>query len=224
MRGDSDPFWDRPDIVERFTDRDPDHRLQRLMEDVDDPSAFRVLDLGCAAGRNAVYLADMGVDLQAVDASEAMLERTRERVAAALGPDEAERRVRRGVMTDLAAYDDDAFDLVIALGVLHTADSVEEWNGALSELARVLRAGGRALVSNFSPDSRPEGESLPRVDGSPYARRWRDDRPMVLMDAAEHDASFRSHGFAPVEDTETVHVPLEDGFRITVNGMYEWLG
>lgn len=224
MTDDGDPFWDRPDIVARFTDRDPDHRLQRLMEDVDDPSAFRVLDLGCAAGRNTVYLAEAGVDVQAVDASEAMLARTRERLRAVFAPDEVERRVRCGVMTILGAYDDDAFDLVVALGVLHTADSVEEWDDALSEIARVLRPGGRALVSNFSPDSRPEGEPLPQVDGSPYAYRWRDDRPMVLMDAAEHDASFRSHGFTPVEDTETVHVPLEDGFRITVNAMYEWLG
>lgn len=221
---DADPFWDRPDIVERFTDRDPDHRLQRLMDEVDDPSTFRVLDLGCAAGRNTGYLAEMGVDVQALDASEAMLERTRERLRAVLAPDEVRRRVRRGVMSDLAAYDDDAFDLVIALGVLHTAASVEEWNGALSEIARVLRSGGRALVSNFSPGSRPDGEPLPRVDGSPHAYRWRDDRPMILMDAGEHDRSFGSHGFAPVEETESVHVPLEDGFRITVNAMYEWLG
>lgn len=220
----ADPFWDRPDIVERFTDRDPDHRLQRLMDEVEDPSTFRVLDLGCAAGRNTVYLAEMGVDVQAVDTSEAMLTRTRERLHAVLESDEVERRVRCGVMTDLAAYDADVFDLVIALGVLHTAGSVEEWNGALSEIARVLRPGGRALVSNFAPDSRPEGEPLPPVDGSPHAYRWRDDRPMVLMDATEHDASFRRHGFAPVRDTETVHVPLEDGFRITVNAMYERLG
>lgn len=217
-----DPFWDRPDIVERFADRDPDHRLRRLMDDVEDPSAFRVLDLGCAAGRNTVYLAERGVDVHAVDASEAMLTRTRDRLGDVVGPEEAERRVRWALMTDLGAYDDASFELVIALGVLHTAVSVEEWNVAISEIARVIRPGGRVLVSNFSPGSRPEGERLPRVDGSPHARRWRDDRPMILMDAEEHDASFESHGFTPVEETETVHVPLEDGFRITVNAMYEW--
>lgn len=220
----ADPFWDRPDIVERFTDRDPDHRLQGLMDDVEDPGAVRVLDLGCAAGRNTVYLARIGVDVHAVDASKTMLARTRERFGAVLAPDEASRRVRLGVMTDLGAHDDDAFDLVVALGVLHTADCLEEWNAALSEIGRVLRRGGRALVSNFSPGSRPEGQPLPRVDGSRHAYRWRDDRPMVLMDAAEHDASFGIHGFAPAEETETVHVPLEDGFRITVNAMYEWVG
>lgn len=221
---DTDPFWDRPEIVERFTHRDPDHRLRGLMEQVDQPSAFRVLDLGCAAGRNTVYLAEKGVDVQALDPSEAMLERTRERLGAVLGPEEARSRVRRGVMTDLGAYEDDSFDLVVALGVLHTARSEEEWDGGLREIARVLRPGGRVLVSDFSPDSRPEGEPLPLVDGSPHARRWRDDRPMVLMDAREHDASFERHGFAPASQTETVRVPLEEGFRITVNAMYTWLG
>lgn len=41
----------------------------------------RVLDLGCGTGEDAVYLAGRGVDVHAVDASEGMLRRARQKVA-----------------------------------------------------------------------------------------------------------------------------------------------
>lgn len=216
----TDPFWERPEIVERFADRAPDERLRRLLVDVDDPSSFRVLDVGCAGGRNTRFLAERGVDVHALDASPAMVARTRERVAELLDPSAAEKRVRLGVMSDLGSFGADRFDLVVALGVMQSADSLDAWDRTLSEIRRVLRPGGRVLVANFAPGSRPEGRPLERVAGARHVFLWRDGRPMVLMDADDHDASFTAHGFHPVEPTETVRVPKEAGYRLTVNGLY----
>lgn len=215
-----DPFWDQPEIVERFAAREPDARLGRLIAEADDPTELRVLDLGCAAGRNTLFLAERGVPVVALDASPVMVAHTRERVRPLLGEQLAAERVGVGVMSDLGRYDDDAFDLVVVLGVMHTARSIQEWNETLGEIERVVAPGGRVLVSNFSPASEPEGEPLPAVYGTEHLRRWRDDRPMVLMDAEQHDMSFGEHGFRPLEPTETVRVPLDRGFRVTVNGLY----
>lgn len=200
--------------------RDPDVRLGRIIAEVEDPSGFHVLDLGCASGRNTQFLVERGVDVEALDASPAMVERTRERLRPLLGEKAAEARVRLGLMWDLGRYGDDAFDLVVALGVMHTARALDEWDATLREIARVVAPGGRVLVSNFSPGSQPEGEPLAAVEGAEHLRVWRDGQPMVLMDAAQHDASFEEHGFRPLEPTEMVRVPLEHGFRITVNGLY----
>jgi SAM-dependent methyltransferase len=216
-----DPFWEDPEVVERFASRSPDHRLQAIVEGCEDPTKLRVLDLGCAGGRNTVYLARRGVAVRAVDASEAMVARTRERLGPILGVDRAESRVHRGSMTHLAAFDDSSFDLVVALGVLHTAHSLVEWDAALAEIRRVLSPRGLALVSNFAPASRPEGRPLEPAQCEPHAYRWRANRPMVLMDARAHDASFAGHGFRPVDVTRTVKVVLEAGYRITVNALYE---
>lgn len=208
--------------MERFAERDPDLRLRGIVEDdgVAEPRMFRVLDLGCAAGRNTVYLAERGVDVLALDASAAMVSRTRRRLAPFLGEHEAARRVRLGRMTDFGSFADTSFDLVIALGVIQTARSLGQWNAAVAEIDRVLAPDGRMLVSNFSSESRPKGEPLEAVGGEEHVYRWRDDRPMVLMDADAHDASFAEHGFVPDEPTESVRVPLEGGFRVTVNALY----
>lgn len=218
----ADSFWNRPEIVERFADRSPDHRLRRLLHGLhlDDPESFAVLDLGCAGGRNTVFLAERGVDVHAVDAAEAMVARTRERVAELVGRGEAKRRVREGVMSDLGAFRDHRFDLVVALGVIQSSRSMEEWRRTLSEIARITRTGGRVLVSNFARGSEPEGRPLPAVDGAANLYLWREGQPMVLLDAEEHDASFAEHGLLPVEETETVRVPMDGGFRRTINAFY----
>lgn len=226
LRGDeamSESFWDDPEIVERFADRPPDERLRALIEALDeaDLSSFRVLDLGCAGGRNTRFLAERGVDVHALDASRAMVDHTRARVAEVLGAREAEERVVMGSMSELGRFDDHGFDLVVALGVIQSAQSLEEWDRTLSEVARVLRPGGRILVANFAPDSRPEGRPLEQPAGTRHVFLWRDGRPMVLMDAAEHDDAFAAHGFHPVDETETVRVSKKGGYRFTVNAFYE---
>lgn len=219
-RHDKDPFWEDPDVVETFANRAPDHRLQRLLEDVDDPSRLHALDVGCAGGRNTIHLAEAGVDVHAVDASAAMVGRTRARLADLLGSEGAEARVRRGPMDDLGHIADASMDLVVVLGVLQSARSMEEWNDAVGEIRRVLKPGGQALVSNFAPASRPHGRPLVALEGEPDRYLWRESRRMILLDPARHDAAFASHGFRPAEATEAVRIPLENGYRISINALY----
>ena len=96
--------WNDPERVECFASRDPDHRLVELVEALPYPRGVTVLDLGCAGGRNAEYLARHELDLHALDVAEAMVARTRERVAVVLGAEEAEARVVRGTMDDLSRW------------------------------------------------------------------------------------------------------------------------
>ena len=115
----ADDFWEDPAQVTRFAEREADLRLAALLPSFAHPARTRVLDLGCAGGRNAALLASEGFDVHALDASAAMVAHTRERLAALLGVAEAERRVRQGRMDDLSAYPAAHFDLVIALGIYH---------------------------------------------------------------------------------------------------------
>lgn len=219
------PFWERPDIVERFGARDPDRRLASLM-DAEGATGLRSLDLGCAAGRNCRFLAERGADVWAVDASGAMVTAARGQLAAVLGEDEAERRVQRGRMDDLSAFGDRRFDLVLLLGVLQNAGSDAELTRALDEVRRVLAPAGRCLVANFAPGSQPAGAPLRRVPGEAhvFAGFGGPHRRIALLEPGELDAAFGRRGLTPVTPTEAVRVPTERGFRITVNGLYRLTG
>ena len=106
-----------------------------------DVSGRRVLDAGCGSGPLSAALRARGAVVTGVDASAAMVDLARKR----LGED-ADLHV-----ADLAAplpFADGAFDDVVASLVLHY---LEDWSGPLAELRRVLRPGGRLLVSVNHP-------------------------------------------------------------------------
>jgi SAM-dependent methyltransferase len=96
----------------------------------------RVLDLGAGDGAFAAELRAAGCDVVAVDVAEEALRRARARV-----PGLEARRVDEGAPLPL---EEDAVDVVWAGEVLeHVADVV----GLLAEVRRVLRWGGRLLVT-----------------------------------------------------------------------------
>jgi SAM-dependent methyltransferase len=221
MTGSAAAFWDDPAVVARFVARAPDLRLAALLEAEPDARRLRVLDLGCAGGRNTLLLAEAGADVHAVDASAAMVEATRGRVAAVLGTAAAHARVHIGRMDELDGYDAASFDLIVALGILQQARSMSEWHATVAHCARLLRPGGRLLVSTFAPGTDLSGTGMPAVHGQVDVYEKRPGERMVLHDAARLDALLGEYGFTPLTRTATVRVPHDDGGeRVTVNGLY----
>lgn len=95
----------------------------------------RVLDVGCGTGRNFPLLAKSGVSrLSGCDISARSLAKAARRGASVAQADAAR-----------LPYRDGAFDRVLCTYVL---TSVDGWRGALDELVRVLRPGGRLVVSD----------------------------------------------------------------------------
>lgn len=214
-------FWDSAENVERFAAREPDARLTKLVGEYPHASKIRILDLGCAAGRNAVLLAEKGFDVEAIDASPAMVAKTRQRLTAILGAAESEKRVRVGRMDDLSTVADATFDLVLALGLYHCAQSRAEWERALSETARVLKPGGRLLVSVFTPETDLTGRGIRPVAGEPDVYEGFDSGGRhLLVDAAGLDREMARFGLLPLEPTRTARPKVETGRRVSANGLY----
>jgi len=215
-----DPAWEDPDRVEEFAAKPPDHRLRALVEEESEPARLRALDLGCAGGRNAVFLLEHGVDVVATDGSWAMVTRTRERLEPLVGKEEAGRRVRHGPMDALPWAEDASFDLVVALGIYHNARGAEEWHRALAETARVLKRGGRALVSTFTPDTDLEGQGKRPVPGVPHLYERPGGRVLYLVDPATLDRDMARYGLEPLAPTVTAEGRVDVGRRVSVNGLY----
>ncbi|WP_328334653.1 class I SAM-dependent methyltransferase [Kribbella sp. NBC_00382] len=100
-----------------------------------------VLDVGCGSGPLLESLRDKGAIVAGFDLSAAMIELARRR----LGEDV------ELTVADLAKplpYADAAFDDVMASLVLHY---LEDWTEPLAELRRILKPGGRLIVSTHHP-------------------------------------------------------------------------
>lgn len=97
------------------------------------------LDAACGTGRHAVYLRDRGHRVIGVDATPEMLEKARARLPDAdLRTGQLEALPLETASVDLA---------VCALALTH----VREPEPAIGELARVLRPGGRLVLSDLHP-------------------------------------------------------------------------
>ncbi|MFE4469071.1 class I SAM-dependent methyltransferase [Leifsonia sp. NPDC056824] len=112
-----------------------------LVELAGDVAGHRILDVGCGSGPILADLRDRGAMVTGVDASAGMLEQARARLGTGVDLHVAD-------LAEPLPFDDDSFDDVVASQVLHY---LKDWGPTLAELHRVLRPGGRLIVSEEHP-------------------------------------------------------------------------
>ena len=118
----------------------------------------KVLDLGCGPGFFSIPLASADYDIVGIDYSYEMVARATEN-ASRTGVQPVFMRMDAQSMT----FADESFDLIVSRDVLWNLEYPEK---AYSEILRVLKPGGKALISDgnyylhlYDPDfSRPEGK------------------------------------------------------------------
>jgi ubiquinone/menaquinone biosynthesis C-methylase UbiE len=104
-------------------------------------SGKTVLDLGCGEGGYSRILRGLGASVMGVDGSERLI-----RIAAERSGDSSHYLVRNA--NNLHGLADASFDMVLATMSLM---DIEDYPGAVAEIHRVLRPGGRLLMSITHP-------------------------------------------------------------------------
>lgn len=153
-------FWQRHPCGIKFAEAQPGSRLfyelveqHRYEKEWHIPAAagfnetrnLRVLEVGCGLGTDGAQFAKAGADYTGVDLTEAAVDLARRRF-------ELFNLSGNFRVADAEAlhFPDNSFDLVYSHGVLHhTPDTA----GAICEIYRVLRPGGRAVVMLYHRDS-----------------------------------------------------------------------
>ncbi|MEW5990462.1 MAG: methyltransferase domain-containing protein [Chloroflexota bacterium] len=203
---------------------------RELLRAADLRPGSRLLDAGCGLGASArLAAAEHGLRVDAVDASAGALAR------AASGEASARIRWQRADVRELP-FEDATFDAVLAECVLSTTDR----RPALAEIHRVLRPGGRLLLSDVVADGpidaftahpalgaalcltaawRPgEPPGALAEAGFVIDRRW-DRTPAILelVDRAEARLTFATLAFRDLQiDLPTLgaSLPAEAGLNV----------
>jgi malonyl-CoA O-methyltransferase len=149
--------------------------------------ALRVLDLGCGTGRHALWMAEAGAVVTAVDFSERML------AAARAKPGAAPIRFLRADLRAPLPFRDATFDLVVSGLVLEHIPDLERF---FVEARRVLRPGGRAVISAMHPAMFERGVQARFTDpeSGDVVRPGSVDHPLAVIVATAQRARFALEG------------------------------
>jgi len=153
-------FWQANPCGTKFADAAPGTReFYELVEqhryetewhipaaaEFDGTHGLRVLEIGCGLGTDGAQFAKAGADYTGIDLTEAAVDLARKRFE--LFDLAGKFRTADAENLDFA---DESFDLVYSHGVLHHTPNIA---GAVSEIHRVLRKNGRAVVMLYHRNS-----------------------------------------------------------------------
>jgi SAM-dependent methyltransferase len=150
-----------------------------------------LLDVGCGSGLALAEARARGAAVAGIDIAASLLAIAAERV-----PDAD---LRQGGLDELP-FPDDSYDVVLAINALQFAfDSA----GALGEIVRVLRLGGRLVIAQFAAPDRCESTVLHDVmETLVPAETHEDHAPYALSVPGAMESALQSAGLTVTGDRE----------------------
>lgn len=143
-------FADAPPGSRRFYELVEEHRYTKewhipAAAGFDKTASLRVLEIGCGLGTDGAQFAKAGAEYTGVDLTDAAIEFAQKRFELFDLPGSF-----RTADAERLDFADNSFDVVYSHGVLHhTPDTA----GAIKEVHRVLKPGGKAVVMLYHRDS-----------------------------------------------------------------------
>lgn len=144
-------FWNSEDVNSYFSQKKADFRvldfLKKCSKEIN-VGNYRVLDLGCGAGRHIFEITKLGFDIYGVDINPAMILSSKTAYETA-GGQNVEKHILEGQILNIP-FENNFFDFCVTTGVLHQARSLEEYQNSIEELSRVLKSGAGVSLNIFT--------------------------------------------------------------------------
>ncbi|NWG10142.1 class I SAM-dependent methyltransferase [Candidatus Bathyarchaeota archaeon] len=166
----------------------------------------RVLDLGCGAGRNLVYMASQGFEAHGLDTSETGLNSTKER----LRKRDLKAYIAKGDV-HLLPYRDTYFDAVMCLFVIYH-QKLAGIQVTISEIHRVLRKRGVLIINFQSKQSHMYGKGT-KVERDTFIQQAGPEKGIP------HHFSDKQEITRLLKDFQTTNVKLRE--RKSDDGYFE---
>ena len=138
--------WSQTYDADENRTRDLDQRI--MLETLTGQQFHSILEIGCGTGKNTEFLVEVGESVHALDFSEGMIEKAREKVKA------EHVRFSMADLTQRWPCEDEAYDLIVCNLVL---EHIEDLSFIFSEAQRVLEGGGEMLINELHPFRQYEG-------------------------------------------------------------------
>jgi malonyl-CoA O-methyltransferase len=160
--------WSDSYDIDKNLTRDLDQKVTREM--LVNLHFGSILELGCGTGKNTSFYSQIGKKVHAVDLSEGMIEKAKEKVKSA--------NVYFSIMdmTKKWTLDDRTYDLIVCNLVL---EHIEDLSFIFSEAARVLQNNGRFFINELHPFRQYSGKKA----------RYQKDGEEIEVDAFLHHIS-----------------------------------
>lgn len=191
-----------------FWGSDPGSLVKLLCSHLGSLEGLRILDAGCGEGKNAVFLAQKGACVDAVDISELAIHNGRKHWPDVTGVN------WRIADIQSVEFADQQYDIVIAYGLLHCMPSEHHIRQILSRLQSATRTGGYNVICAFnsrSQDLRAHPEFKPVLlshsDYSLSYRGWRliSDSDADLTEQHPHNRIVHKHSLTRILAQRTEH-------------------
>lgn len=104
---------------------------------------LKVLDCGCADGRNSEYLINQGFEVTGVDFSQTVIERTQKRLTKG--------KFLVGDIRKLDEIEENSFDFLIDAGAFHV-NYPQDTLSIIKEYHRILKPSGKMFIRVFNKD------------------------------------------------------------------------
>lgn len=211
----SDNYWNSVHVIDSFSNVAIKDYIKDFFRNYAPDKHMKIADLGCGAGRYTVWLAKNGYDVYACDASEGMLNKTKEGLEK-IGYHDIEWKIVKSRLEELV-FDDETFDIVLTNGVIHNAFTCEEYKQCLKECVRVLKTGGVFYLSAFTSDT--VDKKLKKVEEHVYLTP--DGLRMVLFDKIEIIQMLSDLNFQMTEECALYDIQVETGVRSLFRAVYQ---
>ncbi|MBU0982128.1 class I SAM-dependent methyltransferase [Patescibacteria group bacterium] len=140
---------------------EPHKYMGKIVEVLKKKGAKNILDLGCGSGRHTIFLVKKGFSVFGLDNSSTGLDMTREW----LFEEKLSAELRQQEMTEKFPWNNNFFDAVISVQVIHHAD-IATIKKIISEIERVLKKDGFLFVT--VPKLKNQAKKYKKIEPNTY--------------------------------------------------------